>query len=285
VGPKLILTRVAAVLAIGLGTGLAAAQDMVPVTAVGGQVIAGYVFRPAGTGPFPAVVGMHGCSGLTRDDGMRLSFRVWAELLAANGYVVLMLDSFRPRGFLGECDPRNARISRDLVRPRDAYGGLLWLQGRSWVKPDRIALIGWSHGGGSALYALGGGSPVDAADLPRGGFAAAVLFYPSPCNQASHGSRYRPAVPLLVLLGANDMSVPSSPCESLVDRIRANGGRAEAVTYQQARHGFDMTAAEPAEGEDRPARGTAPRAAIHQPSRADAQARVLAFLARTLADR
>ena len=38
-----------------------------------GTEIAGYYFRPSGDGPFPAVVGMHGCGGLFEEDRRTLS--------------------------------------------------------------------------------------------------------------------------------------------------------------------------------------------------------------------
>ena len=31
--------------------------------------LTGYLYRPDGAGPFPAVVGLHGCGGLLRTDG------------------------------------------------------------------------------------------------------------------------------------------------------------------------------------------------------------------------
>src|SRR5712692_3770119 len=60
--------------------------DQAPVT----------VSRPDGSGPFPAVVVMHDCSGL----GPRSSGAPgrWAKELVGRGYVVVMPDSFTPRG-------------------------------------------------------------------------------------------------------------------------------------------------------------------------------------------
>jgi poly(3-hydroxybutyrate) depolymerase len=31
--------------------------------------ITGYLYRPEGSGPFPTIVGMHGCNGLVENDG------------------------------------------------------------------------------------------------------------------------------------------------------------------------------------------------------------------------
>src|SRR5207253_6723 len=56
------------------------------------------LFAPAGAGPFPAVVVLHGCDGVGRHD------RLWARQLAAWGYVALIVDSFRPRGMITVCN-------------------------------------------------------------------------------------------------------------------------------------------------------------------------------------
>src|SRR5262245_29236345 len=54
--------------------------------------IVGWLVRPHGDGPFPAVVQFHGCAGVEAE-----SFR-WARWLADRGYVSLVVDSFGPRG-------------------------------------------------------------------------------------------------------------------------------------------------------------------------------------------
>ena len=51
--------------------------------------------RPAGDGPFPAVVQLHGCAGLEPQ-----SYR-WARWLAERGYVSLVVDSFGAAGSEG----------------------------------------------------------------------------------------------------------------------------------------------------------------------------------------
>src|SRR5690348_12017116 len=52
-------------------------------------------FRPQGQGPFPAIVLLHGCSGMyTRSGNVTNSYRHWAELLSEDGYVALLVDSF-----------------------------------------------------------------------------------------------------------------------------------------------------------------------------------------------
>jgi dienelactone hydrolase len=43
----------------------------------------GYLFRPEGNGPFPAIVALHGCSGLISKRGkLNARFLDWGRLLA-----------------------------------------------------------------------------------------------------------------------------------------------------------------------------------------------------------
>src|SRR6185295_7601682 len=50
------------------------------------------LYRPAGQGPFPAVILLHGCAGVRRKDTQ------WAEALRQEGYVALVVDSLSGRG-------------------------------------------------------------------------------------------------------------------------------------------------------------------------------------------
>ena len=126
--------------------------------------------RPAGDGPFPAVVQLHGCAGLEPQ-----SYR-WAHWLAERGYVSLVVDSFGPRGVKGDCrtGPDEPPIT---ARFDDAMGALRYLQAQPFVRADRVAAIGWSQGGVYAMAVINGPSLERArqrgVDLPAVGFAAA----------------------------------------------------------------------------------------------------------------
>ena len=75
-------------------------------TLTGGSptIIDGYLFKPVGQGPFPALVALHGCSGLfTQSGGFQKRDRDWAKRLQSLGYVVLFPDSLTPRGIEEIC--------------------------------------------------------------------------------------------------------------------------------------------------------------------------------------
>ena len=137
--------------------------------------IPAYLFKPLGAGPFPAVVGMHGCGGLFNAQG-RIEARAieWSAVLNARGYAVLYPESFAPRRASGGCVGGGPAVRPWNERPRDAYGALAYLQSLPFVIGDRIGLMGWSHGGGTVLFTIDRSSPARPAALPKGDFRAAV---------------------------------------------------------------------------------------------------------------
>jgi len=250
--------------------------------------LAGLLSRPPGEGALPAAVLMHGCGGLLTPSGAVVSrFRDWAELISAAGYVVLLVDSFNPRGIAQECTLSPQPISPTLDRPGDARGALAYLQQQTFVDAGRIALIGWSNGGASTLATIVGplsdGGPAVTTLAGAPWFAAAVAFYPG-CLVASRASRVASSAPLLILQGEADDWTPAEPCRRLVERAVDSPYPIELQLYPGAYHDFDAA--------DTPlrVRTDVPRAAatggVHMgtdpDARADALARVPAFLARYL---
>jgi dienelactone hydrolase len=107
------------------------------------------------------------------------------------------------------------------------------------VRPDRVAVIGWSQGGGAVLLAIGAQSPDRPAQLPQGDFGAAVAFYPTSCNTQFKGVSWTSAIPLLVLVGDSDVLHPVLPCKSFLDGAAARGAAIEMQIYPGAYHHFD----------------------------------------------
>jgi dienelactone hydrolase len=260
----------------------------------GPRLIDGYLFRPAVDGPRPAVVFLHGCGGLlTRNGAIGASPLAWAKRLAKDGYVVLIVDSFSPRGITSMCAPANYEASAYLARPKDAYGALSYLQSQSFVRPDRIGLIGWSEGGGAVLLSINDSSLGRPAELPHGDFRAAVAFYPASCdvhNLRRHKfdwwMRWSTQVPLLVLMGDQDVWTPVGPCKDMMDGAVSRGSPVELHIYPGAYHAFDAPGhAKPSERPEFTTRsGVVPITGPDPAARSDAYARVPEFLARYLGD-
>jgi dienelactone hydrolase len=216
--------------------------------------------KPDGEGPFPAVVIMHDCSGLGRSSsGGPLR---WAEELVQQRYVVLIPDSFTPRGFPdGVCTLpySQAANANGYVRSGDAYGALLAVRKLPYVDGKRIGIMGASHGGWTTLASMC--APADEKDLLSGakgnGFAAAVALYPacavrygswSTVRQnktfgpvVSHSGVYKPIAPVLILIGEKDDWDPAEDCRKMVDVSRDAGFPIRMITYSGAHHAFDST--------------------------------------------
>lgn len=158
----------------------------------------------------------------------------WGRRLRGEGYVVLMVDSFRPRGVGNACGTGDQTVSPTAIRPYDAFGALRYLQSRSDVNADRIGLIGWSHGGGAALHTMR--AEFAAGYAPY--FRAAAAFYPGSCNASWLGD-FRTAAPLLTLIGEDDNWTPPRPCTEVMTKAIAAGQPIEFVLYPGAVHGFD----------------------------------------------
>lgn len=202
-------------------------------------LIDGLLFKPAGPGPFPAIVALHGCGGLWSRRGLLTSRDFdWGTRLRNTGYVVLFPDSFTPRGQKqGICSLKDRTIQPTRERPRDAYGALRFLQSQPFVRPDRVGLLGWSNGGSTVLASIAVRLPIRPADAERG-FRTAVAFYPG-CRISLERSWWKPAVPLSIFIGASDDWTPAEPCVELGERARALGVAMEVTTYPGAYHGFD----------------------------------------------
>ncbi|HKO69984.1 MAG TPA: dienelactone hydrolase family protein [Bradyrhizobium sp.] len=186
--------------------------------------IEGYLSKPDGAGPFPAIVYLHGCSGLSSTTRARIG-----ALLTGWGYVSLAVDSFTSRGIKEACHggmpPRQA----------DALGALLYLSSLPSVDAKRIAVVGSSQGGIVALR-LASTQSIKLFDIPDDlKFKAAVAYYPL-CGVASK----QLALPTIILIGELDDWTPAIDCERWMALRAANGAPVKLVVYPGAYHAFDV---------------------------------------------
>ncbi len=236
--------------------------------------LSGRIMRPDGQGPFPAVVMLHGCSGLyTKAGALRARHLWWARTLREQGYLVLLIDSFGPRSIGDQCSETDRKVHASAERKRDAWGALDFLRARSDVLKERIAVLGWSQGGGAALATLDRGGP-------EPGFRGAVAFYPG-CQTSLNNPDWQPKSPLLILIGEKDDWTPVAPCEELTKRS-ADKDQLELVIYPGAYHGFDLLSM-PVAKRTGHATGDV-HVGTDETARADAVERVTAFLTKHLKD-
>jgi dienelactone hydrolase len=185
-----------------------------------------YLARPNGAGPFPAIVVLHGCGGF---GSVVVS---WADQLARWGYVALAVDSLTSRGRTSACSSGTS----DQVH--DAYRALNFLADQSFVRPERVGLVGISLGAGAALAAFEADGIQKAH---KGKFRAVVAFYP-PCA----GSSGVMSGPTLVLVGERDDWTPANDCRDMaagrsgIGTSRQQGDRSmvDLVVYPDTHHSF-----------------------------------------------
>ena len=236
------------------------------------------LFRPAGTGPFPAVVALHACGGLNKNGKFRSHYQEWADALTAAGYAVLFPDSFGSRGLGSQCRAHERSVRASHLRVTDAEAARRWLEAQSWVIASRISLLGWSHGGTSVLWAV----RRSAAHRARASdFRSAVAFYPN-C-QRSRVTAWSARIPTLILIGKADDWVRVSDCEQMLAGARGRSAGASMITYEGAYHDFDR-ADDPLHVRTGIARSAEPSGRVHvgtEPqARADAFTRVREWFAR-----
>ena len=199
------------------------------------------------SGGYPAVIALHGCGGMySAGRGDRLSPRhqQMAELLLAQGYAVLFPDSFNPRGRREVCNdpPGKSNITQDNRR-LDVLGALTYLRTRADIDADRIALLGWSHGGSAVLASVNRRHPAVASYLGSPDadsfFRTAVAFYPGCYASLRSRDGYAPATRVDIFIGESDDWTSPKPCIALGAAMEAMGMPLHVKTYAGAHHGFD----------------------------------------------
>ena len=165
---------------------------------------------------------MHGCSGLpTR------SVTVWQPLMLSWGYATFVVDSFGGRGLRGVC--ANALRLTGAHRIPDAYGALALLARHPRIDAERVALMGFSHGGIATLGAASTWARRRYSPLDGPAFRAFVPFYPY-CNAIVPEMSEGIAAPVRIHIGEIDDWKPARSCEELgalarVARLRLRGHR------------------------------------------------------------
>ena len=171
------------------------------------------VTRPDGPGPFPTALLLSGC------DGPKDNLDRWAAMLRSIGWASIVVDSHGPRGFsdyeIGACV-----CSGQLLMGSERAGDLLVAiddaRRMRFVDPDRIVLVGSSHGGWAIMDLL-------ALDPPRR-LPTNLARAPGrrPRRPAGRRRRRHPALPLL---RPGEPRPPRALDPADPDAVRARRGR------------------------------------------------------------
>ena len=194
----------------------------ISLSSVNGEPIQGYLHFPNKSAvPYPVVIDLHGCSGIWQQRNQQ-----WIPRLNAQGFAVLQVDSFKPRGTDNVCDDV-FRVA-PMVRLMDVVGAIGFVTHHPQLDKDKIFLMGMSHGASTALLANMYDSPVFSK------LKGIVAYYP-----------YCPAIlpilntDLLILIGASDDWTPANLCQSM-HIVNKNNHSFDLKIYQDAYHTFDI---------------------------------------------
>jgi dienelactone hydrolase len=236
------------------------------------------LLKPAGEGPFPALVIMHQCSGPNE------AVVSWAQRAVARRYAVLLVDSLGPRGVRSVCYGPQGGVN--LFRgARDALQAAEHLRRQPFVDADRVALVGFSWG---AMVGLLTDSPHYVGALRAGpGFTAIASFYPG-CFRISPPNNSPPIDiingdidhPLLVLMGEADTEAPASECTERLELLKETGAPVEWFIYPQTTHCWDCEQLNGLSKID--VRGHHVEYHFRQDVTQDSEGRLFAFLGRTM---
>jgi dienelactone hydrolase len=193
--------------------------------------LAGYLRVPKRNAKNPVVILFHSSGGLGGSGG---ELHEWARVLNEADIATFAVDSFTGRGVATPADVgRVARVSRII----DAYRALDLLAKHSLIDPNKIAIMGFSHGSVSALYA----SMLRFQKMhgtASNQFAAYIPVY-SLCETTYHGDEALAARPVLLLHGTADDATPIEPCRAYVARLTKAGMNVRLIEYPDAHHHFD----------------------------------------------
>jgi len=184
----------------------------------------GKLMKPKGDGPFPAVVLLHGCSGVNYDRD-----NLWVSRLNRWGYITLQVDSLGPRGETNICDSNNLMKKYVPKRAMDAHAAKSYLASLKFVDPKRIVVMGWSHGGMSTIASV---SEMPGEKIVP--FQAAIAFYPY-CYKTLDDLN----APLLILIGGLDDWCPAKLCSSNMPKEGKTTHEFILKVYPGVYHDFD----------------------------------------------
>ncbi len=182
----------------------------------------GYLARPKGNGPHPAVILIHEWWGM--NDNIRENARKYAQ----EGYVALAVDMYA--GESAET-PDEARELATKVRERvpqaftNLKNAVSYLKGYSAVDPERLASVGWCFGGQWSYEMAKNDLGVDAS----------VIYY----------GRFNPEDDLELMkakiighFGEEDQSIPVDDVKAFQAKLKTQSGEHEIYVYENAGHAF-----------------------------------------------
>lgn len=194
------------------------------------------IYKPAGQGPFPAIILLHTCADLFGNGQLPY----WVRNSVSRGYVAFVLDSYAARGIQGDTGCQAGLPNNYPVRARDAFAALAYLAHLPFVDRTRVAAMGFSNG--ARVSFLLASRSVGNAFAEGVRFAAVVTMY-GQCHSPTFKIDFvRPdiATPLLALMGADDIDGDPHTCVPLLEKARAAGAVVSWTIFPGTGHVWDQ---------------------------------------------
>jgi dipeptidyl aminopeptidase/acylaminoacyl peptidase len=235
--------------------------ELIRYQAKDGTPIPAWLHRPAGPGPRPVLLSIHGGPEWQERPG----YDPLHQCLLDRGIAILAPNV---RGSTGYGRAWQTRIYRDWggIDLDDFAAAHAWLCAQPWADTDKIAVYGASYGGFATLSCMTrlprlwcagvsecGPSNIEslARSMPPDWAAMIAAMFGNPDDpEAAEDMRRRSpltyadqiAAPLLVVQGANDPRVPRAEADQIIDAARANGADARYLVFDDEGHGFTSRA-------------------------------------------
>jgi carboxymethylenebutenolidase len=207
----------------------------------GTLTLSGVLYKPSGTGPFPAVLYNHGSApGMLSQEAFEALGPVFANrgwvffgpyrrgqgLSASAGpFIGDQIDAARKQGGLRAGAAAMVRLlATDHLQ--DQLAALAWIRTQAFVRSDRIAVAGNSFGGVEAV--LGAESTAYCAAIDSAGGAQSWALAPELRTRMTEAVRHSRA-PVFFFQAANDYDL--SPSRALFAAAEGSGKTSEMKIY------------------------------------------------------
>jgi len=224
----------------------------------GPESIPAWLYKPAGEGPFPVVISIHGGPEGQARPSFSSTYQMWLQKLG----VAIVVPNVRGSDGYGKhyLSLDNGFKREDSVRD---IGALLdWIGTRPDLDQDRVAVFGGSYGGYMVLASSVHYSDRLKAAVDIVGISNFVTFlentqdYRRDLRRAEYGDERDPAmrahlesisplnhvedirIPMLVVQGQNDPRVPVTEAEQIVAALRAQGTPVWYMNALNEGHGY-----------------------------------------------
>jgi dipeptidyl aminopeptidase/acylaminoacyl peptidase len=217
-----------------------------------------FVYEPAGSGPHPVLIDLHGGP----ESQFRPNFSAWLQFVVNElGYAVVAPNVRGSSGYgKGYLALDNGTLREDAVK--DVGALIIWIGLQNNFDAKHVVVAGGSYGGYLSLATM-----VNYSDRLRGGvdvsgiadfvsFLTNTAPYRQNQRRAEYGDERDPEMrsflrrispltnadriskPLLVVHGKNDPRVPLSEAELIVNKLRAKGGTVWYLIAADEGHGY-----------------------------------------------